>query len=59
MDVIRPALMDIGETDKIIIANLAMRHAPNAMVLFLHNAKDVLICSDLMTLELLLRLGIF
>jgi hypothetical protein len=49
MDAIRPALMDIGETDKIIIANLVMRHARNATVHFLRNAKDVLIYTELMT----------
>ena len=36
-----------------------MRHAPNVMVPFRHNAKDVLIYSDPMTSGLLLRLAIF
>ncbi len=36
-----------------------MRHAPNVMVPFLHNARDVLIYTDPMISELLLRLAIF
>jgi len=59
MVAIRPAQMDIGVTDKIIIANLVTKHAPNVMVHFLHNAKDVLTYLDPMTLVLLPKLGIF
>jgi len=58
MGAIKFALMDIGAIGKIIIANLVMKHAPNVMVLFPLNVKDVLICKDQMILELWLRQGI-